>query len=125
MAIGLEPLNKLEHFWHKLCGTRLVMRGQHTKRVGVFVGGLNHSLGKRANRFAVFNRSTNNLVVDIGDVANIGDPIPKSLKPATHHVKDNQHTRMANMAKVIHSKATDIQANMPRLNRNKRLLGAR
>ena len=125
MAIGLEPLNKLEHFWHKLCGTRLVMRGQHTKRVGVFVGGLNHSLGKCADGFFVFNRSTNNLVVDVGDVTNIGDLVTKGLKPAAHHVKNNQHTRMANMAKVVHSKATDIQANMPRLNRNKRLLGAR
>ena len=49
-----------------------------------------------------------NLVVNIGDVANQGDVIAEGCEPVAHHVIDKRAAKVACMRGALHSWATNI-----------------
>src|SRR5690606_2370973 len=114
-ALFLEPRNDVEHVADMLCGTRLVIWRLHPQGPLVGVHGVDEERGHFTQTLAGFDRAANNLVVDIGDVAHIGDPIPRSAQPALNDIETDQHTGMAQMAEVVHRHAANIHADMPRL----------
>ena len=83
--------------------------------VEVFVHGLHHPLGQRMNALTVGDRAFDDSVVDVSDVAHKSDLVATGLEPALHHVKRDVGTGMANVTKVIHRNAANIQAHMARL----------
>ena len=110
----LQRTDQGQHLRHELGGTRLVGGALNAQRVGVLVQGHDHAVRQGANGLAVFNRTADDLVVDIGDVAHIGDLQATGFEPALHHVKRHHRPGMAQMAEVINRHPADIHADMPR-----------
>ena len=95
---------------------------QYTERIGILVHESNEAIGQLLNRFAIFDRPLDDLVVDIGDVANISHIKPGRLEPAVHHVKDDHYAGMTQMAVVVDRHAANIHANFIGLDWRKKLL---
>ncbi len=114
IPIGDQSIDHGEHLRHVGSGSGLMRRWQHPQSLGIFLHGLNKPVGQRRDGFVVLNRPGNDLVVNVGDVTDIGDPIACSLKPSTNHVKDHQDPRVTHMAVVVDGHTTDVQADMPR-----------
>ncbi len=55
-------------------------------------------------------RATDDLVVDVGDVADIGDVVAAVAQPALHQVEGHQHAAVADVAVVVNGDAADIHA---------------
>ena len=95
-------------------GTRLQVRALDAERGLVLVHGGDEAAGQAGERLAVLDSTTDDLVVDVGDVAHVGDLVATRTQPALHHVEGHQHPRMADVAVVIDRHATDIQPHPPR-----------
>ena len=119
-AFVLQRTNHLEHLRHVFGGTRLKGGALNTQGVGVLVQGIDHAIGQAANGFAVFHGALDDLVVNVRDVAHIGDAIAACAQPALHHVKGDHGTSMAQVAQVINRHAADIHADMSGFKRRKR-----
>ena len=84
---------------------------------------VNKTLCQSGNRLTILNRTIDDLVINIRDVADVNNLIATRTQPAHHHVKDNHHSGMTNMAKIINGHSTDIHLHLARLNGFKGLLG--
>ena len=106
-----KQLDKVEHLRHVVGGTRLVVRPLHAQRVGVLVHGGNEAASERTNGFVVFHRPADDLVIDVGDVADIGDRVTARSEPALHSIKHHHDAGMPDMAKIVNRHAADVHAN--------------
>ena len=109
-----------------ICGTYSVARGSCVggsmpSAVGILVQGGDHLLGERPDRDAALERALDDLVVDVGDVAHVGDAIAERLQPALHHVERHHEPRVAHVAEVVDRDAADVQADVARLDRHEGL----
>ena len=84
----------------------------------------NEALSQIADFFALFYRPLDDLVINVGDVANIGDLIATGPQPALYSIEHNQHAGMADVAVVVDRHAADIHAHLARLDGLERFLGA-
>ena len=66
------------------------------------------------DRFAVFDSALDDLVVDVGDVADVGHVVTGGLQPAVNHVENHHHAGVAEVAVVIDGHAADVHANLVR-----------
>ena len=90
----------------------------------VLVEGLGRPRRDRLDGFAgIFGRG-DNLVVHIGNVANIGDARIKPFEKAVEHVEDHDRTRVADMGEVVNCRPADIEPHPILLQRFEFLLGA-
>ncbi|MNQ89270.1 hypothetical protein D3C85_1045720 [compost metagenome] len=105
------------------CSARLDVRTQHRKTRLVVVHRGDHALHQGLERLAVLVGAANDLVVDIGDVAHVGEVIAAMAQPARHHVERHHHPGMADMAEVIDGHAADIHAHLVADQRLQGLLG--
>src|SRR5664280_2858494 len=117
----LERRNHLEHLRHIVRGARLVRRPLDAEGVGIFMKRGDHLVGKGLQRDASLERTLDDLVVDVGDVADIGDPVAERLHPALRHVERHHEPGVAHMRVVVDRDAANVQANVSRLDRNKDL----
>ncbi len=92
------------------------------ERVRILVHETDEAVGQLADGFAVFVRAPDDLVVDVGDVAYVGEVKAAGPQPALDHVEDDENARMTQMAVVIDGHATDVHANLTRLDGDKFLL---
>ena len=90
----------------------LAIRPQDTQTPLVFVHRLDHALGQRLEGFAILIGSLEDLVVDIGNVAHIGDVIATRTQVTRDDVEGHHHTRMADVTEVIDRHATDVHAHL-------------
>ena len=89
------------------------MRGAlNAKCIGISVQRLHHALGQRANGFPVVQRTAYDFVVNVGDIAYIGDLVAAGLEPALHHVERQHGTRMTQVTIVIHRHTADVHAHV-------------
>ena len=114
-AFLFQRADHAQHLRHIVGGARFVLRALDAQCVGVLVQRVDHAVGQVADGFAVFQRALDDLVVDVGDVADISDTQATGLEPALHHVKGNHRAGMAQVAQVIHRHATHVHAHMARL----------
>ena len=96
-----------------------MVRWLDAQRGGIFVHELNKSLGQRVNRFAIFLGTFDNLIFDVGHVANISHLETRCLKPTLHHVENHQHAGVAEVAVVVNRHAANVHANFAGDERNK------
>ena len=120
----LERADHGEHLGHILGGTGLVRGPLDAQGIRVLVKGIDHAIGQVADGFAVFHGTPDDLVVDIRDVAHIGDAIATDLEPALHHIERHHGPRMPQMAEIVDRHATHIHADMSRLDGGERLNAA-
>ncbi|MCY1535401.1 hypothetical protein D9M68_708030 [compost metagenome] len=122
-ALVDQGLDHLVHAGDMAGGTRLDVRTQNREARLVLVHRSDHALHQRFERLAVLVGATDDLVVDIGDVAHVGEVIAAMAQPARHHVEGHHHPRMADMAEVIDGHAADIHAHLVADQRLQGLLG--
>ncbi|MCY1209951.1 hypothetical protein D9M72_216200 [compost metagenome] len=104
-------------------GTRLDIRTQHAETRLVLMHRRDHALHQRLERFSVLIGATNDLVIDVGDVAHVGKVVATMTQPARHHVEGHHHAGMADVAEVIDRHAADIHAHLVADQRPQRFLG--
>ena len=81
--------------------------------------GLNKTLGEDVKVFNIFISAGNNLVIDIGNIANIGNIITAVTHLSSNRIKHHQHTRMSQVAEVVNRHTTDIHFHLTGMNRSK------
>ena len=64
------------------------------------------------DRLAVFLRAADDLVVDVGDIADISHAVAARAQPALHHVENHQDARVTEMAVVVYGHAADVHAHL-------------
>ena len=121
----LEPPDQLEHLRHVARGARLVVGLFHAERRHVLVHGADVALGERRHALALLGGAADDLVVDVGDVAHVGDAQAAGAQPALHHVEHHHHARMPEMAVVVHGHAAHVHPHFARVQGHEVLLGAR
>ena len=121
-AVLFQFVDQVQHLRNILGRTRLMVRSLNAKRIGVFVHEADKAIGQLTDRFAVFLGAPDDLVVDIGDVAHVGQIKTACAQPALNHVKNDQHTSVAKVAVVIDGHAADVHANLAGFDGDKLLL---
>ncbi len=86
--------------------------------------GLNETVGQGPHLLAILRRPLDNLVIDIGDVADIVDLIATAAQITHHHIKDHHHPGMAQMTEIVDGHATDVDPHFAGNNGLQWLLGA-
>src|SRR5690606_22191207 len=121
----LELGNDVEHLADVLSCTWLGIWRSHTESKLISMHGVNVEVRDLIHALTGLHGLSNDLVVDVGDVAHILNPITRSAQPALDHVKAHQHPGMAQVAKIIDGHAADVHTDAPRLDRFEWLFGAR
>ncbi|MDT4843544.1 hypothetical protein FQZ97_774780 [compost metagenome] len=111
-ALVDQGLDHLVHAGDVAGGARLGIRAQHAQARLVLVHGRDHALDQRLERLAVLVGAADDLVVDVGDVAHVGQVVAALAQPAGDHVERHHHPRMADMAEVIDGHAADVHAHL-------------
>ena len=96
---------------------------QASERLGVLVKNLRHFVRQHADIDPALRRAGIDLVVDVGDVADIGDMVLAVFMPqqAEEHVEDDQHAPVADVQMIVNRRAAGIEAHIrgiERLERN-------
>ena len=117
-AIGqttlLQAFDQAQHLRHVFGCPRLVRGRLDTQGRDVLVHGLGHLGGQLTNGDAALHRPPDDLVVDVGDVAHVGDRVATGLQPALYHVERHHHAGVTHMTQVIDGHAADIHAHLAR-----------
>ena len=121
-AALLEHADHLQHPGDVLGRARLEVGLLDPERGGVLVHRRDEARGQRLDRLAVLLRALDDLVVDIGDVAHVGDVEPERAQPAPHHVEHHHDPRVAEMAVVVDRHAADVHAHLAGYQGDKLLL---
>ncbi len=79
----------------------------------VLVHGVDELSRQCRERNAAFIGPLKDLVVDIGDVAHIGDPIAKGTQVTHDDIEGDHDPSMADVTVVVHCHATDIDPDLP------------
>ena len=82
-----------------------------------------HAPGERLERLAIFLGSPDDLVVDVSDVAHIGQFVATLAQPARNDIECHHDACMTNMTEVINGHAADVHAHLICDQRLERLLG--
>ena len=80
--------------------------------------------GQRLDGLAVLCGSGDDLVVNVSDIANIGDVFELQLEQAEQYIEDHDWSGIADMGKVVDRWAADIEAHGIRFQRLEQLLAA-
>jgi hypothetical protein len=115
--LALQRGNELEHLRHVAGGRRFVRGPRDAERIEVGVHRPGHLLGELADGHAALERAADDLVVDVGDVADVGDLVAQRLQPAVDDVEGQLRARVAHVAQVVDRDAADVHAHMARLDR--------
>jgi hypothetical protein len=74
-----------------------------------------HLVGQRSNGHAALDSAADDLVIDVGDVANIGDAVATGLQPTIDDVERHHHARVPHVAQVVDGHAANVHAHMTSL----------
>jgi hypothetical protein len=118
-----QPVDEIQHLRHVLRGARLVIRFLDAERGRVLVHGADEARGQGLDRLLVLGGALDDLVVDVRDVADIGDAVAARAQPAPHHVEHDHETRVAEVHVVVDGDAADVHAHLVRPEADERLLG--
>ena len=124
---GEQALDQLTHRLDVFRCTRLDVRGQATKRIGIrmklllgFFRDDADCLVERQVRI-LLRRARNDLVVHVRDVADIDDVIAAVdiAQQAKQHIEYDQRPRIADMGKVVNGRPAHVHAHPIRIERRK------
>ena len=98
-------------------GARLLIRRQNAQRGEILVHLANHAVGEGFDAFAVFIGASNDLIVDIGNVAHVVQTIAAVAQVAGNHVERHEGAPMANMTEVVHRDTAHVHADFTSMDR--------
>ena len=127
VARGDQPLDHRDHLRDVLGRPRLDVWRQIAERRHVLVEDRRGAAGQRLDRLAVLAGGGDNLVLDIGDVADIAHMVfaVSVTQYPIEQVKRHHRAGIADMGKVVDRRPADIHADVVRIERFERLLAAR
>ena len=108
----------LEHLRHVLGRARLVRRAarcrarRRPRASPRCISSVSAPIG-----IAALERALDDLVVDVGDVAHVGDAVADAPQPALDDVERHHEARVAHVAVVVDGDAADVHADVARLDR--------
>ena len=108
----MELLDERDHLLDVFGGARLYTRRQAAERRGIGVELRRGLLGQFADRDALLRGARVDLVVDVGDVADVNHvlrPIDVAQKPE-EHVEGHRRPAIADMGEIVDRRAADIHA---------------
>ena len=126
MPTGDQKPDDLDHPGNMLGGARLVRRHKAAQSRHILVEDLGRAVRQLADRDAALGGAGVDLVIDIGDVADIGNvigPIQLPQQPE-QHIEDNNGASIADMGVVIDRWSADIHADVAGIVRDKILFSA-
>src|SRR5581483_2447559 len=88
------------------------------ERGGVFAEDLREAFCQREEIFAELVGALDDLVVDVGDVADVGDLEPALAQMARDHVEGDHRARVAEVDEVVGGRAAGVHAHAAGLTRN-------
>ena len=102
-----------------------MLRCLHAQGGGILIHGIDKTIRQLADGFLILDGAPDDFVINISDVAHIGDLKPAGAQPALHHVKDDHDTGVAQVAIVVDGHAAHVETNLTRIDRGKSLLVTR
>ena len=121
-VLRFQLLDQAQHLRHVFGGARRVVRRQDAQRGRVFIHVAGETRRQLRNRLAVFHGAADDLIVDVRNVAHIGDVEARGLEPAVDDVERHHHARMADMAIIVDGHAADVHAYLASFHRDEYLL---
>ena len=118
-ALAFQLANQRKHLRYVFRGAGFHRGRLDAQRADVLVHGSDHLVGELADGDAALQRTFDDLVVNVGDVAHIGHAHAAGLEPALHYIKRHHHAGVANVAQVINGHAADVHADVARFERRK------
>ncbi len=103
---------------HGFACLRLQVGPHHPQRIGVLVHDGDEALGQRAKVLAIFIGTPDDLVIDVGDVPDVGHVIAEQAQVAHHHVEHHHDARMTQVTVVVDRHAADIHVYLVLLDRH-------
>ena len=124
MAACDQRLHHCQHSVNMVGSTRLNIRRQNPQSAHI-----DHilrviALGNDADINLFLRGAGVNFIINIGDIAGIGDFREKPSQQAHQHIKHHGWTRIANMRRAIDGRAAHINGHMSRVSRHKILFFA-
>ena len=111
--------NKQSHLRDVGGGARFDIGLLHAERSFVLVHRLDETRGQLRDGFVVLGGTLDDLVVDVGDVANISGVEAAGGQPALDHVEHHHHPRVAKVAVVVHCHPAHVHSHLSGENRGK------
>ena len=100
------------HASNVLGGARLEIGTQHIEPCFIFMHRGDHAASEGLEGFTVLLGAPNDLVVDIGDVAHIGQLVAAMAQPARNHIECHHYPCMPDVAEVIDRHTADVHADL-------------
>ena len=112
-----QPRDHGDHCGNMLGCPRLGRRRQHAEGGDVLMKLPGRRLGQLTDRHALLGRPGVDLVVDIGDVANIGDVVVaiEMAQQAEQEIEHDHRAGIADMSPVIDRRAAHIEPHIPQI----------
>ena len=125
-ALGHQPLDQVHHLGDMRGGAGLHIRIEAAERLHIGLEDRIGLLGQLADGDAALGGARVDLVIDVRDVADIGDGLRAIglAQQAVEHVEDDDGAGVADMGEVIDRGAADIHAHMGGIDGAERLLRA-
>ena len=123
--LGFEGLDQTQHLRHIVGGPRFVVGQRQAQSGKVAMHRRDHLVGECADRDSTFEGAADDLVFDVGDVADIGDLQATGAQPTVDHVEGQHHPRMTQMAQVVDGDAADVHPHLACTQRHEDLQPAR
>jgi hypothetical protein len=95
-----------------LAHPRLGPRGAAHQGGHVVAVGRDEAVGDGLRRLAGVDRDLDDLVVDVGEVADVPDDEPLALEVAHQHVEDHRRPRVADVDVPVHRGAADVEGRL-------------
>ncbi len=105
------------HARNVIRGARLHVRFLDVQACFVFVHRGDHAFGQRFERLTVLAGTIDDLVVDVGDVAHVGQVVTAEPQPAGHQVERDHAAAVAEVAVVVHGHAAHVHAHLVAIQR--------
>ena len=125
MPLGDQLLDHGDHRADILGGARLEVGRERAQPAHVALVGVAGARGQRLDALVVVGRPHHDAVVDVGDVAHVGDARIAPLQQAIEHVERHDGARIADMDVVVDGRAADIHPHMPCIDGCERFFFAR
>ena len=117
-----QRFSERDHAGHVLGGPRLMIGAQNIQPIVVLVHRRDVARREGVDGLAELRSATDDLVVDVGDVAHEDDAIPTMREVTSHHIERDFRAGVADMAEVIDRIATEVHAYLALANRAQEFL---
>ena len=115
MTTGLQALYHLHHLGDVVGRARVVLGPLDAQGLDVREEGLDVAVGVLPQRDPLLAGAADGLVVDVGQVHHLGDPVPVKLERASQHVLEQEGPQVADVGEVVDRGSAGVQASVTRL----------